>query len=239
MTLKQFTVFAAISRCKSVTRAARELATSQPTVSKHLKSLERRFGAALFFRTGNGLEFTELGERFYNDVIPILTQLESIDHEYTRHSQERSRQDRRLRVMSTYGPGSEIVPRLLGMYKRIHPDADITLGANQTHVIERLIEKHQVEIAVVSRMAASKSLTSEPFVPMRITAFVANNNPFTRKSVIDLSELEKLPIITRGQKLGHGNTELILAEMRKQGYRPNIKMRCESPEAMKTEYIIS
>ncbi|MEJ2751755.1 MAG: LysR family transcriptional regulator, partial [Chloroflexota bacterium] len=43
----------------SFSEAARQLHLTQPTVSHHIKTLEKTLGADLFTRTGNTLKLTE------------------------------------------------------------------------------------------------------------------------------------------------------------------------------------
>jgi DNA-binding transcriptional LysR family regulator len=57
-----FRLFFAVAITGSVNRAARELAMSQPTLSRRLKELERHVGAPLFFRISSGVKLTEEGE---------------------------------------------------------------------------------------------------------------------------------------------------------------------------------
>ena len=49
-----------------------------------------------------------------------------------------------------------------------------------------------------------------------------------------LEEFARGPLILRQAKKGRGSVEKIVNEIEKQGFKPNIVMRCESPEAVKT-----
>ena len=54
----------AIARAGHITRAAQDLGVTQPALSAMLKKLEAEVGAALFHRTGRGVEPTEAGRAF-------------------------------------------------------------------------------------------------------------------------------------------------------------------------------
>ena len=60
--------FEAAARRGSFTLAGEELGMSQAAVSYAIKKLEGALGTALFLRRHRGVELTEAGERFYNDV---------------------------------------------------------------------------------------------------------------------------------------------------------------------------
>jgi DNA-binding transcriptional LysR family regulator len=61
MELYQLRTFLAIARTGNLTRAAANLATSQPAVSAQLKALEEELGVALFSRNARGMELTPAG----------------------------------------------------------------------------------------------------------------------------------------------------------------------------------
>ncbi len=62
-----------VARQRSVSRAARELGVSQPTVSAQIKALEQTLGSDLFIRTGRDLVLTELGQMVYEYAVEIFT----------------------------------------------------------------------------------------------------------------------------------------------------------------------
>ena len=57
-----FRDFLEVARSGSLSGAARKLGISQPTVGRHIESLEDHLGTSLFIRTGQGLQLTETGE---------------------------------------------------------------------------------------------------------------------------------------------------------------------------------
>jgi len=59
--IKSIQVFMAVYQSRNVTRAARQMNSSQSSVSYHIKKLEDSLGVALFQRRANGLEATEEG----------------------------------------------------------------------------------------------------------------------------------------------------------------------------------
>src|SRR5688572_22995836 len=59
---KRVLTFRAVAHQRSFSRAARELALSQPSVSNQVASLEREIGARLLERAPGGLRLTSEGE---------------------------------------------------------------------------------------------------------------------------------------------------------------------------------
>lgn len=63
-TLHQMRIFSAVARAKALTRAAKDLGLSQPTLSLQLGKLETTVGARLFNRRPGEMELTEAGQFF-------------------------------------------------------------------------------------------------------------------------------------------------------------------------------
>ncbi len=67
--------FLAIARARSLTGAANLLSVSQPTVSRRLEVMERRFKAKLFHRTRNGYELSPSGAELFETVERVEEEL--------------------------------------------------------------------------------------------------------------------------------------------------------------------
>jgi DNA-binding transcriptional LysR family regulator len=70
-------VFARTLELGSLSAAAREFGTTQPTVSKWLAQLERQLRVRLFERSTRGLAPTEQGLRFYTDTKRLVEQFDA------------------------------------------------------------------------------------------------------------------------------------------------------------------
>lgn len=68
--------FEAVARLQGFARAAEELNTSQPAISRHIRNLELRLGAPLFDRSGAQIRLTRKGEGFYAAVVQALDGLQ-------------------------------------------------------------------------------------------------------------------------------------------------------------------
>jgi DNA-binding transcriptional LysR family regulator len=231
VTFTQFTAFAAVAKHLNVTKAAHTLHISQPSLSKHLKALEENFKLRLFTRHAKGIKLTDEGNEFFRDIEPILAQIEKINHRYLNGSAKKPSGP--LRVGGTYGPASRILPSLLGVFRKTHPEVDVTLWSNSGSIIRQQILHGELEIAVCASPSPSSMLYVEPYVPLKLVAFAAKDDPVAKKRELTLSDLENTPIIVRCTKKVESTTHSLLATLRQQGYKLNIAMRCESPEAIK------
>jgi DNA-binding transcriptional LysR family regulator len=232
MTLRQFTAFAAVASHLNITKAAQALRMSQPSLSKLLKGLKEDYKVALFTRTGKGIELTEEDVEFLKQIEPVLAQLQVIEGRCSNNSH--SQQATPLRVGGTYALSSSILSSLLAIFKKRYPDVEVVLRSNAAVMLEQMILKGHLEIALTSVAPRSPELTAEFCVPLKLVAFAAKGHPVAHEKQLTLADLERMPLIIRDAANKHGTTETLLQKFRSLGYRPNIVMRCESPEAIKT-----
>src|SRR4029077_13503844 len=108
MTIKQFMIFATVSRHLNITRASQELHISQPSVSQHLKLLEEDYNVKLFKKSKRGIVLTGSGNLFLTKLMPILTQLDELKRAFSNESTV-SQVDS-LVIGGTYGPSSLLLP---------------------------------------------------------------------------------------------------------------------------------
>jgi DNA-binding transcriptional LysR family regulator len=69
--------FVAIVETQSFSSAARQLRLAASSVTKHIQLLERALDVALFYRTTRRISVTDAGERFYEQCVAILAQIDS------------------------------------------------------------------------------------------------------------------------------------------------------------------
>jgi DNA-binding transcriptional LysR family regulator len=77
--LQQLSVFRRVVETGNITRAARDLAMSQPSVSRIIAELEQRLGVPLLLRSPRGLTTTEAGQAFHTEAVRILDSLEEAE----------------------------------------------------------------------------------------------------------------------------------------------------------------
>ena len=158
-------IFHAVARSGSFSRAASELAISQPSVSIQVGELERQFGVELFEPAGKSVRLTEAGRTCFDYAGRILALME----EAQRAMDEVKGLGRgRLLVGATQTPGTYILPAMLG---RLTEEVAILRGKLRelhlaTHIETRSILTPQ-QIAEYDRLRGYTDDTSEDYAGLK------------------------------------------------------------------------
>jgi DNA-binding transcriptional LysR family regulator len=101
--------FVRIVEAGSLSSAAQQLGTSQPTVSRRLQQLERLLGMRLIQRSTHAMRLTQEGERCYQHAQSLLAQWQSVETDL-RGAQSEPRGHLRVVVPTVFGQQQLIAP---------------------------------------------------------------------------------------------------------------------------------
>ncbi len=103
--------FVRIVDAGSLSAAATQLGTSQPTVSRRLQVLERQFGLRLLQRSTHGMQLTEDGERCLQHARDLLDSWDGIEEDL-RGAGQQPRGRLRVAVPHAFGQAQLLAPML-------------------------------------------------------------------------------------------------------------------------------
>ncbi|WP_085629887.1 MULTISPECIES: LysR family transcriptional regulator [unclassified Pseudomonas] len=136
--LHAMSIFVRVIERGSFSAVARELQTTQPTISKVLRALERQLGGKLIARSTRKLSLTDEGQRYYNECRTILAAVDAAEHSF---QSGRETVAGPLRIGSSVSFGRlQIAPRLaafLEHYPQVQIDLQLS-DQNQDLVSEGL-----------------------------------------------------------------------------------------------------
>jgi DNA-binding transcriptional LysR family regulator len=121
---KRVLTFRAVAHERSFSRAARQLALSQPSVSNQVGALEREIGTKLFDRRPGGLRLTREGEILlgHADAIAERFQLANAQLAVAGHAQRT-----RLRIGAFPTALAGLVPKSIARLVERYPDTKVTV----------------------------------------------------------------------------------------------------------------
>ena len=206
--LKAF-IFAAESL--SFSEAAKQLHLTQPTVSHHIKTLERSLGVELFTRSGHTLMLTEAGrllQPFAHDLIhqarEVQEMMSSLQQKIVGH----------LRIACSTTGGKFILPQLAARFTQRFPGIKVSIMAcTSQHVIPQLLEG-EANLAVVSSYDLCRDgLECQEFFNDIITLIVHADHPWATRQHIEPADLLEERMIMREPT--SGTRRVLLTELAK------------------------
>ena len=173
ISLRGLRTFCIAARYESFRTAGNELFITASAVSHQIKSLEEELGELLFDRTSRELTLTETGLSLYNDVSPLIEQLDAAVAKYKKGAISSS-----IRIsVQPFFASEYFVPRL-SEFTALHPDIDIQVGSS-----DESSEKHPADSDLSIRLFRSppSDMPSQLLFPLRL---VPGGSPEFKKNLV-------------------------------------------------------
>jgi LysR family transcriptional regulator, transcriptional activator of the cysJI operon len=157
--------FAAVSRRRSFSAAARELGISQPAVSKHVADIERRLGVRLIERGRRGAELTAAGAFLANYVLRAEALLAQAARGVTEFRQPPTGL---LTIAASGVPATYLLPEVAIAFQRAHPGVRVSILTAPSAQTMEVLRAHRADFGVVGGFAAAPEIEAEPLVEEEI-----------------------------------------------------------------------
>src|SRR5512143_1742900 len=118
-------MFVRIVETGSLSAVARELGTTQPTISKQLSALEQRLQTRLLHRSTRRLSVTESGAAYYDTCKRIVDEVREAEGALTRLQTSLAG---RIHINTSISFGEMFVTPLLLAFQHMHPDLVIQMS---------------------------------------------------------------------------------------------------------------
>ena len=168
LSLQALRVFLSILENGSLSAAGRQLSMSQPAVSNHLHSLEKRFGVVLLVRDSRMLP-TSAGECLARHARRLIEEISELEEDMAHYSAPYGR----LIVGASTTPGEVLIPRVAAEFSTRYPDVELDVPIADTEKTIAALLKREIEVAVVGRQVEDPRLTSIAIDQDELTLIVA------------------------------------------------------------------
>ena len=214
MDTRQLAAFCAVVERKSFSQAAERLGVTQPAVSLQVRALEKRLGTQLLDRSGRRVEPTEAGLRLYRGAQRLLALEDQLLEEL--EAGEGGELGGTLEVGASTGPGSTVVPVLLGEFQRRNPGVVISLSISDTQTVVDRVADRELELGVVGAARRHRGVVFEPLFRDEVVLACPPDHRFAGRTVT-LDDLREEPLIVMQE--GAGVRQVIEDELRRVGTR--------------------
>ena len=131
----------AICRWQSLSKAADQLALSQPAASQALKELEQRLGYPLFLRQNRSLLPTQAAL----DLLPKLQQFLQLQRELTDPSPVQGE----LRLVASETIGCYVLPAVLAEFTTLYPQIGFQLQISNSSEVQTQLRQQQAQLGFI------------------------------------------------------------------------------------------
>lgn len=193
-----------VANTRSISKAAENLYTSQPNLSRAIKALESDLKIKIFKRSSKGLEITIDGEEFLLYAKNALAQIKKIESIYE------NRNEKKLRLSVCVPRASYFSYAFSEFTKELDVQSSAEIVYKETNSMRAIINvvKEEYDLGIVRYQSAFEKYFSTLFEEKKLNSVVLNefsyvmavnkNNPLAKKDNIVAENLSNCIEITHG-----------------------------------------
>lgn len=194
MRLEQFQYVVEIAKCRSMSKAAKQLFLSQPALSTSISNLETEVGFQIFQRSFQGVALTEQGERFLEIAQRIVADLESIPNLSRREETTPT-----VNLAAVPAACNALVMDLIQQLRQENPNTIINIQELRPMKVLTALEEHTADLCVgihvpntqdeIQKQAARMDIQMEDVFQDTMCAYLPKHHPLASQRMVYRREL--------------------------------------------------
>jgi DNA-binding transcriptional LysR family regulator len=230
MDLRQVRTFLAVADLGTVSKAAEQLHTTQPALSRQIANLEIELGLKLFDRVGRRLLLTTEGGQLLNNCRVLLNSARGI-----REQAEGLRRGDAgvLRLSASPHLIEGLFPEFLRTFAKRYPNVQVRLSDTVGPRMFQMLEEGEIHLAqaVVNALTPKESrFGSYPLAPMEMLAACHPSLKLGSRGSVDIEALASYPLLQATEDFVIRRS--FDAACRLAGFTPNNVLECRAPHAL-------
>jgi LysR family cys regulon transcriptional activator len=196
MNLQQFRYVTEVAhRRLNVSEAAAALHTSQPGVSKQIRSLEEELGTDIFVRQGRRfIAITQAGAEIVRALERILAEignLKAIGEEFASTSRGH------LAIAVTHTQARYALPAVVTVFKKRYPEVKLKLVQGNPHQLARMVMGGEADLAIATEaLDGYDELVAIPGYQWHHCLVVPTGHELTQVKPMTLEAIARFPLVT-------------------------------------------
>lgn len=190
--IRQMRAFLAVAATGSFTRAADQLALSQPALTVQIRNLEQALALRVFDRNTRSVALTRAGR----DLLPVLErlvrELDSVVSE-SRAQASLGRGVVRLAVLPSIASG--ILPEVIARFRRTHPDILFVIRDAIAATVNAATRSEEVDLGITGGKLELQDLEALLTTTDQMHAVFPRGHALDREGEMSLAELAAHPLI--------------------------------------------
>lgn len=200
ITLQQLKYVIEVSRSRSISKAAKKLFISQPSLSNAIKELENEIGITIFLRTNKGIILTAEGSEFLGYARQVVEQAALLENRYSNTQQ----MQHHFSVSAQhYAFAVSAFVRLIKEYDQ--EEYEFTLKETKTYEIIEDVKNLRSEIGilyvndfnrnVIFKFLEEGNLTFHELFQADPHVFISSDHPLASEDFVTLEDLLPYPYL--------------------------------------------
>lgn len=219
-----------VAETGNYTKAAEQLALSQPAVSQHIRQIEEKFGIKIFDRAHNRIVLTAEGEI----VVKYARRLIALSNNLEMALKNKREQVRSLTIGITHTAESSSIIEVLAAYINNYPDLNMKILTFTTDNLYSSLKNCELDFAFVEGKTNDRSLSYMMLDTDCMILAVPPDHRLAAQSTVTISQLKAEKLILR---LPNSNTRVLFeAALESQGLSLadfNVSMEIDSIATIK------
>ena len=211
MTYHQLRTFLAVARAGNLTKAARELNTSQPTVSLQLRALRRSLGTPLFGRSESGFRLTPAGEKLRRYAEAVLGGFRILQQDIAALN---GRIAGPLVVGATFMVNRYVLASALVRFREQFPDVNFQLHVEFPERLFHGLLANTLDVICYMHVRTPPGITVEPVGEEELVIVASPEHPLAGRRLVSPRELSDQPFVA---PIGSPLREMIETKLRGAG----------------------
>lgn len=217
-----------VERRGSISAAAEACGMSQPSATKHLKTLAGAVGERLLRREGRGSALTEAGHVVAGHAARVLGALTAMEDELRAL---RDGERGTLTIAASTTPGTYVLPAILKCFAERHPGVDVDVSIGPSAWVVRRIATREAQLGLAGEVDTPPTVSIEHFLDDELVGIAAPGELTVRRGEVSLEQLATRTLLVRER----GSSTRAAAERHlvRAGFRPAKTWELDSNEAIK------
>jgi DNA-binding transcriptional LysR family regulator len=145
--LELYRIFYITAKLGSISKAAKELFTSQPAISQSIKQLEEKLGGQLFYRNHKGVSLTTEGEVLYHYIEQGYVLMQTAERKYLELKEMHAGQ---LRISVCSEVCKHVLLDAISKYNQMYPNIRLQIKDESSYDIARQLELGEIDIGILN-----------------------------------------------------------------------------------------
>lgn len=212
----------------NMTKVAKKLYISQPSISQAIHEIEQEVDVKLFDRIGKKLYLTNEGEAYLNYVRRILNLYE----EGIKSISDMSKSEKgKIKIGASTTIGIYILPDIIKGFLQKYKNIEISLSVDNTVNIEKMILENKIDFAYIEGKSCTDEIIKREMWEDELIFICSSSHRWNNKEFIEEKEISKEKLIMR--EPGSGTREVVESFLENSSIDYHIFMELGNTEAIK------